>query len=64
MCVAHGGRAPQVRAKAAERLQVQEAWKAVARVQRDRERMRRELGPAVSPWATVADEMERGIAPK
>jgi len=64
VCRQHGGAAPQVRAKAAERLQVQEAWRAVARLTAERERVLAERPPRRSWGDVVADELERGIAAK
>ena len=40
VCRMHGGAAPQVRAAAERRLQVEQAWKAVARLTAERRRPR------------------------
>lgn len=44
VCVAHGGAAPRVRAKAAERLQAAEAWKAVSALMAERPAHRQPVG--------------------
>ncbi|MGI8902730.1 MAG: hypothetical protein ACR2IP_03540 [Solirubrobacteraceae bacterium] len=64
MCRQHGGSAPQVAAKAAERLQMREARRAVARLMAERERVLAERPPRRSWGDVVADELERGIAAK
>ena len=53
VCNHHGGKAPQVVAAAQERLQVEEAWRALARVQASR--------PSRPSWGeTAADALLDG----
>lgn len=60
VCRLHGGSAPQVQAKAAERLQMQAARRAVTKLTAERERVLAERPPRRSWGDVVADELLSG----